>query len=642
MRPSSRRLSGVAAAVLLAWSLVAGAPAAAESAAHEVAFRRAEIRERSFGDLPKAAELYLQSAREAPDVPARARAELRAAACLARSGKGPKAQEIAERWSQERDLPAELLRLAADVLRGVAESAADPPPTPPPVADPEHVRTLEEELDQARLRLEQAVGQTAGARQEMESLAAELRAKEREIATLRAQLPPPEPETAEEALRLRQQQLERQSREAKAIAAAWTGWAARLHQDGRFGEALEVLRDALARDPENADAKALLTRVVAPLGDREQLHLRIREVLALAREVRGARMLAEAQYLAQQGRHLQERGELEASVAPLERALALTDARLVQDRAPASLRGDVEEMLRRIEAAGIARAPVQPEDEGPLDASWTAALREMLAGAGDEIEQGLALRFHDLDPLLPATSVLLPPAPVTEPPAGWTLSTQGADAAGLIAGWLAGGEASALAAPGASYEVIGSTVVALADQESQTRLQSRINAAALSAAPATLVEIAVLRAAPGAWDARLRARELESRTLPGGARVTVLPSAEVEALLADGGDGAVKTASRATFRAAHLQPFRLLGGGAGRSVTIDVLAVSAGDPGAALQVETSWRPVGRHDAAFLSQRALAGAPPAVERPRRGGAARRAAGAHGAARSAAGRAGHERH
>ena len=596
-------------AALLALLLAVGAPAHAQDAsAHDLAFRRAELRERSLGDLPRAAELYLEAARSATDSDGRARAELRAAACLLRSGEPERALEIASRWLKTDGVSDELRRLARDVLGGIENVEAQSPVVPQPTADPQRAAELEEERDQALLRLQQSLDQADSTQQEMEALYAELRSKERENEKLRARLPPPEPETAEEALRLRQQQLQKERRQSQAISAAWTGWAARLHQAGRFAEACEVLYDALAKDRENTEAKALLARVAAPLGDRERLHLRIREVLALAREVRVARLIAEVEYLTQQGRRLQERGDFAASVPPLERALAMTGARLLAERGPARLREDVEAMLQRAESAGSPRRPAPPSDDEPLDSAWAGVLQEMLAVPGREIQQGLTLRFHDLDPILPATSLLLPPAPTSDPPAGWTLSTQGADAGALLTAWLRGGEAAALAAPGTAFDLVGSTVVVLADDATQARLQSRISAAALAAAPAAEVEIAVIRAAPGAWDARLASRGLTSRTLDGGGRASILPPADVEAMLSDAGDGAVATASRATFRAAHLQPFRLIAEGIGRSISIDVLAVSAGDPGVALQVETAWRPVGRTDAAFLSQRARAGAP----------------------------------
>ncbi len=66
-------------------------------------------------------------------------------------------------------------------------------------------------------------------------------------------------------------------------------------------------------------------------------------------------------------------------------------------------------------------------------------------------------------------------------------------------------------------------------------------------------------------------------------------------------------AARGTFRVTHLRPFRLAGGGAGRSVTLDVLALAGDEPGLALGLVTEWRPAGRDDGAVVSQRLRTGA-----------------------------------
>ncbi len=623
MRPSRSVLRPIARAlcVSIAVSLLAfaGPPAAAqEPGPHEIAFRRAEIQARSLGEFERAAELYRESAKGAPTEAWRAKAELRAAACLVRAGQADAAQKLARPWAEgdAETVSAEIRTLAREVLAtagrnggGGAVNAEGTPKAKPsaPTVAPGRVAALEEELEQTWLRLEQSLDQAAGARKENDDLAAEVRAMAHELDELRKRQPPPEPQTAEEALRARMEELEKERRKAQSSSHLWTRHAALLHQDGRFADAREFLYLALAQDPENAEAKALLARVAAPLGDREQLYLRIREVLALAREVRKARLTNETLYLVQRGRRLQERGDLTGSVAPLERALALVGSELVELRAPDRVREDVQVMLRRAEAAGAARAPVAAPDLERLDADagWQDAVRSLLAAAGAEIESGLDLRFHDLDLLLPSAATLLPPAPLSDPPRGWSLSSQGPDAARLLTAWIAGAEARSLSAPRASIDVVGSTVVMVAESAAHARAQAQLSSSALAAAPASEIGLTVLRTSPGAWETKLAERGLVSRRLADGSRTTTLSSADVDALLGGRPDGVT---ARARFRAAHLQPFRLSGGAAGRSLTIDILAVTAGAPGVAVEVSSSWRPIGRSAAAPLTQRATAGAP----------------------------------
>ncbi len=611
-RPSRPRRAALVVAALCAAACATLCPApahAGDADRYDVAFRRAELRDRALGDLAAAAELYRSAAAEAPDTSRRAQAELRAASCLARAGRAEEAVALAEPWSRADDavVPANVRQFARDVLASLDRAPA------PPVgadaehasdADPERVAALEEELQQATLRLERQLAESVGAQQELESLASALREKDRQIEALRAQLPPPEPKTAEEALRLQQAERERQRETSRVL----TRYAALLHQAGRFGEARELLYDVLAKDDENADAKALLARVAAPLGDRERLYVRIQEVLALARQVRRARLTSEVTYLVQQGRRLLERSDAAGAVQLLERALALVRADRVDLRGAPRVAVEIETLLRSAEAAGAQRAPVELPPEAPDPPGWSDALRAMLAAAGGEIAHGLTLGFVDLDPLLADPALALPPALTSPPPRGATLSTQGIDAPALLAAWLRGSEERALSSPDASLDVVGATVVVLAPDDALARVASRVEAASAAGAPAIPVEVTLLRGAPGAWPQRVAARGIAAETLSSGALRAELAAADVAALLDGARAGGFEVVLHASYRASHAVPFRIVGGAAGRSVAVDVLPLSAPEPGLGVAVTTAWRAEGRADGALLGQRARSGAP----------------------------------
>ncbi len=597
--------------LLVTGLLVTGSSHAQEARdSHARVFRRAEVQERSLGDLEGAATTYLEAARSAPNRGREALAELRAAECLARAGDDQRAREIVARWTGDTapELSDELREFALSVLARVAREAPEPPrvdPVPEGV-DPRRVALLEDERDQLRLRLQSAVTRAAGAEANLEDLANDVRERDREIDRLRAELPPPEPTTAQEILDQRRLELERQAREARNLSHAYTQYARLLHQDGRFEDATTTLLDALAKNPENHEAKALLARVSVPLGDREHLYARIKDVLALAREVRRARLTRETEYLIQQGRRRQEWGDMESSVAPLERALALIASGEVELRGSARVRDDVERMLRAAEAAGATRRPMEPAARADSDARWIPALRALLETAGEEKAAGLALHFHDLRDVLPSSRRALPPVPVSDPPAGWTLSTRNVGAAPLALAWLRGGETAGLSAPGATLDRVGTTIVAVADDGLHRRVAGRLAATAIAAVPSAEVEVAVISEAGQGWAARLAARGLELRRSHDGARYAVVSPIDAAALLADRPDGIVR--GRGAFRAPHLRPFRLATGSAGRSIAVDILPVAAGDPGAGVRVRTTWLPAERLGVAALESEAVVGAP----------------------------------
>ena len=472
----------------------------------------------------------------------RARAEIRAARCLARDGKTAEALVLARPWltpPESEPIPDELVALAKAVVR---ELDTAQPPSEGPVEIPAssevdiaRVTELEEEAEQLRLQVEQAVEGERGAREDLDELAVRLRAKDQEIARLRAAMPDPGIGLGpDELLALRQREVAEQGRRAKRDSRMWTSLARIHHHAGRFAEARAALQDALAADPFNAEASALQRRVSAPHGDREQLYLRVREVLALASEVRAARVTAEAETLAYQARRRLDADDPSAAAPLLERALALVDSPEAARRAPVRLREEILRGLRRTEAAGVARAPLPPPTPSPLGERWTEALLALLQEAGAEVAGGLALRFHDLEPALPALTRTLPPAPLSTPPAGWTLRAGDVAAAPLVTAWLAGDERTALSAVGAEADLAGGTLVMVAPVEAQDRVASRLSKAAVAGPRATEVEVVVVRELASSLTVRLRSRGLAPFDLRGGGRGFVLPPAEAERTARDG------------------------------------------------------------------------------------------------------------
>ncbi len=581
--------------VLLA-VLFCASPGAVAADDHGVLLRRAEIAERSLGDLVAAAELYQQAAAAAGGVADRARAEIRAAGCLARSGDTGKALLLARPWLTPADadaVPDEVVLLAKAVVRDL--DVAHPPvetegaQSPVPTADPETLRELEHEAEQLRLRLEQAIKAEKGAREDLDDLAIELRGKDEEIKRLKSELPPGDLRP-EEYLALRRREVAEQRRKEQRDSLINSNLARLLHREGRFAEARSALYRALEADPENAEAKLLLGRVAAPFGDREQLYLRVREILALAQEVRAARVTAEAETLVSRARRALDDSDPTTAAPLLERALALVDTEEASRRAPASLRDEILRGLRRTGAAGVPRAPQAPPPPSALTARWSQALLAILEEAGTEVAGGLGLRFHDLAPAMPSARPALPPVPLSAPTRGWTVRASGMKPAPLVAEWLIGDERAALSSEEAAADLVGRTLVVVAPAATHTRLGSRLTRAAVAGLRSAEVEIAVLREPPSELLDRLRADGIETFAIAGGGEGAVIPATDVADLLGEDGDLPGETLGRATFRATHLRPFRLTTREGSRVLALDVLAVASDPPGAAVALTTEWNP----------------------------------------------------
>lgn len=580
-----RVLAGIAVAASLAAAHVPSARGQDGAAADT--FRRAELAERSLGDLARAADLYRESARTSADAEARAVAELRAAHCLRRLGRVAEARALAAPIAAEASgVPAEVRRAAEEEIRAL-DVAAPPGGAKAPAAPEPRLADHELEREETRRALESVLERAKGYEAEIELLANRVRELNAEIERRRREEESAaDPKSAEEVLELRRRELERRRRQDEQIARAFLKTARLLHQEGQFSAARACLYDALELDPENAEARALLDRVSAPLGDREALFQKTLEVLALAREVRAARGAAEVASLVDEGRRRQSRGDWLGSSAPLEQALAALDAssaRGVELRGGAAAREEVLRLLQAATSRGVPRSPApQPAEDAPEE-RWRSALRDLLAGAGSEVAQGLEMRFHDLGPVVAATA--LPPVPVGRGAEGWTISVRGPDPPALLAARLRADEARAVAAPGASFRVVGETLVALVDRETHRRLADRLASLRLASPPAAEVRVQAWRIDAAAVAAVLSRRGVAEVPCEGDARAASLAPGDADALVAAAAEA--PSLGVATLRGTSLRAFRMTTGSLGASFVLDLLPAAGDSPGVGLRVETS-------------------------------------------------------
>lgn len=588
--------------LVIALALVT-ARAAADDASFAKAFREAELAERALGELNQAAAKYHDAALAAGSDAQRARAELREGSCLRRLGRTDEARALLEPLASGESIADDVRRAARSELDSA--SIAAPAPAAPesgPAADRRLLAEREHEFEVQRAETEAALQRAEG---RAEELARELRQKDKELETMRAQVAPSSPE---EAMRAGREGRERKLQADRELARTWASFARRLHREGRFIDARDFAYAALDKDPQNAEARALLTLVAAPLGVRERLYDSLLGVLALADEVRGARAAAEIDTLVAEARRRQERREYGASVAPLEQALALVESESATLRDAAASRDVVLSMLRQAQTHGAERSPVAAARRADdAETRGLAAVRELLVDAGSEVAPGLALRFHDVGAVLEAAGVGLPPAPVGTPPQGWTVSAEGADPARLLVEFLRASEAAAFAAPGARIEPAAGTIVALCDAEAQTRLAERVVGIGDVTAPAADLNVAAWRVAPGAIDTIVGTRGISPSPSRGGARFASLPASDAAAFLAALGKDARVWPSAATLRAATLRSFRMVAGTTSASLTLDLLPVTRPVAGVGVRAVAESTPGARPDGPRLRQDASAGA-----------------------------------
>lgn len=596
-------------------ALVLAATAAAAPAADDVAqekFRRAELLERGLGQHERAAQLYREAAAAAPTPEAKARAEIRAAACLRRLGRADDARALAAPWAERREGVSEAVRQSA--ADEIAALAAPGGPAAPSANGPRDDVTAqlaerERELERMREELDGAVEKSKVLDAEAAALARRVLEMDAENARLRAQVAPPDPTTTEEVLEAHRRAMDRRRRDAENFARTYLKIARLLHQEGRFEEARDSLYRVLERDPDNPEAKALLARVSAPLGEREALYRHALDLHALAREVRSSRRAAEVAEFVDEARRRQDRGDYEGSAPQLEKALAWLDALPDLVRSGSAQRELVARMLAACVAHGVPRAPATPPPADPAETEWTSALRKLLADAGGEVEQGLEMRFHDLGPIVAATG--LPPVPAGPDPAGWTIATSNVPAAPLLAAWLRATEPAAFATPGAALDLRESTCIVLADPDAQHRIHERLVSLRLAAPGTSDVQIGAYRADAAAVAGKLAARGVTLRTLDGGARAATLGPADLESLLAAMPQLATGIAGICALRTTPLRPFRLSTGVAARQLVVDAIAIPATResprPGVAVRAEVSWTPADGVARTALRAEATAGA-----------------------------------
>lgn len=606
MRAMSRRLPSAFVALLALSGALAGRPAVADDPNYADTFLRAERAERALGDLNEALRLYTEAtALAGDDVARRAGAEVRAGACLRRLGRADDARRLLTAWATPREgVPEGVASMAAaELSRLDAKAGADATATAgsAAAADTEHqIGTLRDENARLQAKLSAALLDAERVdEQEVERLVEELKKKDRQLAELREQLDARSPLTAKEALEVRREEKRGRSR-------VFTQAARAAHREGRFADARVFLNDALVQDPDNADARALLARISAPLGDRERLYQEILEAVALAHQVRRGRLAAEVRSLLDEGRRRLDEApdDAQSAVDPLERALALIDVAVDAVADADAVRKEATGLLRRAESRGARRAPVGPPELESVEQEWIDGLRKLLEHAGREVDGTLLLRFHDLERALSFASTGLPP--VGPRPVGWTLSAERVSAADLLTAYLAEDLASGFATANASIETVGQTAVALADAATQQRIEDRVAGLAISPGPALRLTVSARRGVPGAWEAALARLGVVTRAVEGGARAAVLPPVAARAFFQDLDGGGHPTLARAELTAAALRAFRLTAGTAAASLSLRVLPVGGDRPGAAMSVDVLWTPDGRRDGAHLAQHAEAG------------------------------------
>lgn len=573
--------------------------------------RRAQREERVVGALDRAVELYREAARAGTDPVQRAQADVRAASCLRRLDRPNEARALLEAWRGGGvDLPASLvsrirrewqaLEAGKETAETTTEGADDPRVATERLVDLERQRDeLQATLDDLVLQAELGDAENRELSDELARQRERLTAQQRLIDELRAaQDDPDSPEAV----------LHRRRSEKRERSRTWTSWARQLHQEGRFEDARAFLNEALRLDRDNADARVLLRRVSAPLGDRERLHQEILEVVALSHAVARARREAQVRALVEDGESLREEGRIEEATGPLLRARALLDGMDTEGPAWTALAAQVDTLLEEAERRGVTLRSLPVEREPDLDPGWRQALRELLAAAGREVHAGLDLGLHDLDRVIARTSEGLPPRVVRTRAAGWTLSADTPSAAKLVAAFLEGAEAAALELPGASIETAGASVVVVAEEAAQKRIADRLLALELQPGERRDVRVHARSGAPGEWAAWLSRAGLPSRDVGAGVRVARVPAERIERLQTELAARTEEVRGDAVFRPQPLRAFRLLGGRVAAPITVDVLPLGAGDAGVGLHVRTEWTPGERADGARIGQSVWAGAP----------------------------------
>lgn len=563
--------------------LLAGGPSSAQPQDADGLLHQAELTERGLGDLARAAELYEQAARAAgEDNAARALAECRAASCLRRLGETERARLLLLPWAAETS-PAtpELQRFAAAELDALGDAPETPtaPVVPAESADADaRVSQMERELERQRARADELLANEERNLEEIANLVAALRRAEQALEEARSR--DESVVDAAEALRRRQAELRERSRR-------WLNVARVLYEENRFADARAWLAEALTANPDNADARALLTRVSAPAGDRERLYQKVLETLALAREVRNSRLRREVESLLDDARRRQAQGDMLGSAAPLSLALGILESGAMSGHAAETLRDDAVRLLAVAEQAGARRTEVAAEPALEPEGRWFVALKGLLSFAGAEVAKGLELRFHDLDQVLEGAARGLPP--VGARPLGFQLSGERVSGARLLAAFLESSESQAFQAPGSSLEAVGSSVVAVAPLDVHQRLDERLTGMALSPGPSAALMISLHRAPAGDWGALMSRLGL----LPGGPETEstrVVPAAKMAALEDELARTDREELGRAELVAAPLRAFRLTLMRPRSRVVVDVLPVGGEKAGAAASVDAAWLP----------------------------------------------------
>lgn len=597
--------------------LVAGVTAfAADDPAAEL-FRRAEIEESALGNLDRAAELFKEAAARTADPAAKASAALRRASCLRRTGRPEAMTEARASLEQlaagEGGAGPDVRRAASEELAalGAAEAATPAPPVNPDATAPrdpaEDLARKEQELAESRDAIELLLSRETESATRYQRLVEQYRKLEAEVSKLRADAAIPDPATAEEALDRARKRRAREREESQRNARMHLAVARLFYRSGSFVEARRSLYEAEACDPENAEVRALLSALSAPLGEREALFEKVLEVAALAREVRVSHLSAEVGRLADDARARQGRGDFAGSVAPLEQALARIDAAagLLNDGGAA--RTQVMALLQAAIAKGAQRAPVTLDPLAADDEKrWAAALRGLLEEGGASVTPGLILRFHDAAPVL--ASRALPPVPVAgAKQSGWELREADTGAARLLAAFVRGEESRAFTQAAAALRVVGSTIVALTDMETQRRIADRFSSLRIASPTAGEIRVVAFRADHASVEAAL-ARRAVAVVDDAGVRSAVLAPADADAIVAELASSKDVAIADTTLRATPLRAFRLVAGGAAASLAVDVLPVGGLRAGVGVRATTSVVPRDRPGAPVLSSSSAAGAP----------------------------------
>ncbi len=598
--------------------LVAGVTAfAADEAPIDPAaelFRRAEIEESALGNLDRAAELFKEAGARAADPAVKASAALRRASCLRRTGRPEAMSEARASLEQlaagEGGAGPDVRRAATEELAALGAAPATRTETPDaaaPRVPAEDLAKKEQELAESRDAIELLLSRETESATRYQRLVDQYRKLEAEVSKLRADAAIPDPATAEEALDRARKRRAREREESQRNARMHLAVARLFYRSGSFVEARRSLYEAEACDPENAEVRALLSALSAPLGEREALFEKVLEVAALAREVRVSHLAAEVGRLADDARARQGRGDFAGSVAPLEQALARIEAAagLLNDGGAA--RAQVMALLQAATAKGAQRAPVALDPLADDDEKrWAAALRGLLEEGGASITPGLILRFHDAAPVLAARA--LPPVPVAgTPQSGWELREADTGAARLLAAFVRGEESRSFAQAAAAIRVVGSSLVALTDMDTQRRIADRFSSLRIASPTAGEIRVVAFRADHAAVEAVL-ARRAVAVADDAGVRSAVLSPADADAVLGELAAARDAAVADATLRATPLRAFRVVAGQAAASLAVDVLPVGGLRAGVGVRATTSVVPRDRPAAPPLASSSIAGAP----------------------------------